>query len=223
MIGMAHNVDVAVAGVAVRAELLERRLGVGAVARERLRDLLVDDDEDLDALLGLAPQHAVQPPFAVLGGWPPQKQLGAEPPVLDVDDLARALERDADGPKVVAAVHIPLDRVADRDGREAAVAVRAGHFLAPPVDLLLVRLVVPVVAVEDVCELSPRVLGVHQPDLEREQARVVAVACLAREVAFPALALLLAGRADRQFRGTAVVAASSRRHVSCLYLQEEKR
>ena len=66
----------------VRVQCFEGVLGVGRAHRHRLRDLLVHDDIDLHALLGLALQHAVQSPFFVERRGATEVQLGREPPVL---------------------------------------------------------------------------------------------------------------------------------------------
>jgi hypothetical protein len=134
VVRVAHDDDVAVAAGAVRTQALERLLGVRAVARQRVRDLLVDCDVDLDAELGLALEDAVEPPLLAVGRRPAQEQLRRQPPVGDVDALGGTLERDADGPEVVAAVDVPFDVVAVGLGRERAVAVRVRGLRAPPVD-----------------------------------------------------------------------------------------
>ena len=57
-------------------------LGVAGAHGHGLGDLLVDDDIDLDALLGLALQDAVEAPLLVVCRWATEVQLRCKPPVL---------------------------------------------------------------------------------------------------------------------------------------------
>jgi len=183
VIRVSDHRDVAVSLTAVRTQTLERLLGVRAVARERVRDLLVDADVNLDPLLRLPLEYAIQPPLPLLRRRPPQKQLGTQPPIFDVDTLGRALQRHTDRPEVVPAIDIPLDLVPLRLGGKRLVPVLSRLLLAAAIDRLLRWLVVSVVGIEDVCELPPRVLCVHQLDFDGEEVRVTAVAAFAVEVA----------------------------------------
>lgn len=109
-------------------------------------------------------------------GRSPQKQLWAQPPVLDVDALFRVVKSSADGPEVVSAVHIPLDVIADGLLRKALVAVRLCDFTSPVVGPLLVQFVVAVIGVEDIGKLAPGSLGMDELDFDGVEMRVVAVA-----------------------------------------------
>ena len=84
---------------------------MGRIAADSLLDLFVHDDIDLDSRLSFTLQDLVEPPIWVVEGRTTEKQLWAEPPVLDVDDLFRCLKGNADGVEVVAPIDIPLDLV----------------------------------------------------------------------------------------------------------------
>jgi hypothetical protein len=64
----------------VLVHVLEVVLGVRRAKAHRLCYFLIDHDEDLDALLGLAKKNAVEAHFVVLGGDPSKEELGGEPP-----------------------------------------------------------------------------------------------------------------------------------------------
>jgi hypothetical protein len=58
-------------------------LGVRGAHGHGLRNLLVDDDIDFDALLGLAFQDSVETPLGVRSRRAAKIQLRSEPPVLE--------------------------------------------------------------------------------------------------------------------------------------------
>lgn len=75
VVGMAHTGN-------VRVQVFERMLGVAGAHRHGLRDLLVDNDIDLDTLFGLAFQDTVQAPLFVVSRRTTEVQLRREPPIL---------------------------------------------------------------------------------------------------------------------------------------------
>lgn len=173
---MAQDLDVSVARRSFRAEIAQRMFRMGRVASQCLVDLfhgsvsqaaqyrrpgsylLVHNHINLHPRLGTAFQHLVQSPFLGQERRPPQKQLGRQPPVFDVDDLLGLLESDGDGPQVVQCVDIPLDAIVLPDGGEGLESMGFGDRGSLPVGFLLVLLVVAVVGVDDVEELAYFVL-----------------------------------------------------------------
>lgn len=93
--GLKLGSDVLAGGCVVRVaehldvlmESLEGVLGVRRVAGQRLGDLLVHDNIDLDTSLGSSLQHVVQPVLVVLCWRAAQVQLRRQPPVQDEDGL----------------------------------------------------------------------------------------------------------------------------------------
>lgn len=169
---MPHHDNIPMSRFPIFTQILQRLLRVPTIARDRLCNLLVHHDIDLDPLLRLPFQQAIQPPLPLRTRRPPQKQLGAQPPVLDVDDLARLLNRLADGPEVVASIDVRFDSVAGARGREGFVRVRELFLAALAVNCLLVGFVVAVVGVEDVFKFTEAVLGVGEGDFNGEEVRV---------------------------------------------------
>lgn len=55
---------------------------------QSLRDLLVDNDPDLNAPLGGSLEHVVQPVLLIASGRSAKIQLRAQPPVQNIDALA---------------------------------------------------------------------------------------------------------------------------------------
>ena len=66
MVGMAHNLNIAVSRGPFRAQGLQRVLGVLRVASDSSLDLAVDVDVDLDAGFGFSLEDLVQSPFLVI-------------------------------------------------------------------------------------------------------------------------------------------------------------
>lgn len=84
----------------------------------------LDDDVDLDALLGLALEQIVQ--SVPLVSRPPEVDLGRDPPVVNVDLLLGHVDRAREVPEVVSAVDEPLGGAVDAEGRERVESVSAG-------------------------------------------------------------------------------------------------
>lgn len=129
-------------------------LRVGAVARNGGRDLLVNDDIDLDTCLGPPLQHLIQPPLLVEVGRSSEENLWTQPPVFDVDDVLCLFQRDTDGPEVVTPVDIPLDLVSVSFRGKGLEAVGFGNALTFGIGFLLVLFVVTMVRVDEVVELA---------------------------------------------------------------------
>lgn len=114
----------------VRVQRLERVLGVGRRHAHRLRDLLVDYNVNLDALLCLALQDSVKAPLGVIGRRAAKEELWRKPPVLsctyktdmsttksditthqDEDTFLGTVKHLGQRPEVVASVNVPMVRV----------------------------------------------------------------------------------------------------------------
>lgn len=80
VVRVSEHLDVLVKG-------LEGMLGVLRVAGQRLSDLLVHDDVNLDTTLGGSLQHVVQAVLVVLCWRAAQEQLWGQPPIQDEDAL----------------------------------------------------------------------------------------------------------------------------------------
>lgn len=141
VIRMPHDDNVPVARGPLRAEVVKSALRVARVAGNSRLDLAVDADIDLDAGLGLALEDVIQTPLLILVWRPAEEELGAEPPVGEIDGLLGALERLRHGPEVIAAVDVPFDQVVVADREERFVAVFFRDVVALLVAALLVLLV----------------------------------------------------------------------------------
>lgn len=117
-------------------------------------DLLVDNDIDLDTCLGATLQYLIEPPFLVLNWRATQEQLRGKPPIGDIDGLGCLFQRLRDCPKVVQRIDVPLDAVPLANWREGLEPMRIGNPRALTVCLLLVRLVVTMIGVDDIVEFA---------------------------------------------------------------------
>ena len=160
VVGMPHDFDIAISRTPLRTQALEGMLRMLAIACYRSLDLSINDNVDFDSCLGPPLQHLIQAPFLIVVRRPPEKELGRDPPILDIDDLFRPLERDADGVEVILPVDVPLDFVSGTLRGEGAEAVRFADSRALVVCSLLMLLVVSVVGVGKVLELAELVLQV---------------------------------------------------------------
>ena len=57
------------------------------LTRQSRPDLLIDDDADLDTPVGGGLEHIVKAILLIAGRGPAQVELGAQPPIEDVDAL----------------------------------------------------------------------------------------------------------------------------------------
>lgn len=113
-----------------------------------MRDLFVNANVDLDALLGLLLKKLVQTVLLRVPWGTAQEELGREPPIRDVDGLCRLLERYGYGPEIVATIDIPLDQISVSLRKVRSEAVLLGNVGSLGVTALLVLFVVSVVFVE---------------------------------------------------------------------------
>lgn len=104
MIWVTHAGNVVVA-------VLEEVLGPVGAHGHGLGHLLVDHDEDLDALLGLANKQTVQTPLWEFGARAAKEELWGQPPVGNVDALLGAVEDRRQRIEVVVAVDVPVQTI----------------------------------------------------------------------------------------------------------------
>ena len=146
-------------------------LGVGTVASQGLRDLFINYHKNLDTGFGSSLEHLIESPFLIVVGWSSEKQLGAQPPVRNVDSLLGPLQRYRDGIKVVSAIYIPLDLISfpfRGKGLETMAFCDSGALL---IRLLFMLLVMPVIGVDKVSKLANLVLEVDRLDFGIVQVR----------------------------------------------------
>ncbi len=113
---------------------------------------------NLDLRRRLSLQNLIQPPLLIKLRRPPQKRLTAQPPIRNVDCLARPLQRLADCPKVVAPIDVPLHEIAFALGWKGLVSVGSGDCGSLSITSLFVVSVVSVVWIDDVCDFVDFVL-----------------------------------------------------------------
>ena len=93
--------------VAGRIIVLQPVFRMVGAQRKSLRDLLVDDDINLDTAVRSIEQQLVESVALVLRGGSSQVKLRAEPPVEDPDGVAGVLKCFGDCPHVAACVDVP--------------------------------------------------------------------------------------------------------------------
>ena len=135
------------------------------ISFEQTRDtnLFVHNNINFHTSLGATLQDLIQSPFWVFGRRPAEEQLRGEPPVLDIDGLCGFFQSFGDSPEVVHAIDIPFNAIALVDRRVGLEAVRLGDGSSLVIRRLLVRLIVAVVAVDDVEEFANLALQVRRP------------------------------------------------------------
>ena len=165
VIRVSHDSNVSSTFSALWTQCLQRMLGMGGIAAYGSLHFLIHDHIDLNTSFCPSLQDLVQPPFLVVIRGPPQEQLWAEPPILNVDGLLRPLQCDANSPEIISTIHIPLDHVAVMLGCKALESVALGNFAPLLIGPLLVRFIVAMVGIEDVFELAKLVLQMVRLDL----------------------------------------------------------
>lgn len=91
---------------------------------------------------------------------PPQEQLRAQPPVLNVDSFFCSLQRHGHGPEVISPIDVPLDLVSISCRSERLEPVKLCDMGPLTIGCLLVLFVVAMIGVDDVLELADLVLEV---------------------------------------------------------------
>lgn len=165
VVRVAHDANVTEPGLSLLNEAVEGILGVGGVASDGCSNLLVDNDVDLDASLCSALQDFVKTPFLGEVRRTSQEELGADPPVFEVDNFLGPFEGHGDGVEVVAAIDVPLDVVTLTLRSIRLETVALGNSSTLGVSPLLVLLVVAVVSIDQILKLADAVLQVNGADL----------------------------------------------------------
>ena len=224
MVWMSHDPDVSCSFGALRTQRLQGVFGVGRVAAYRRLDLFVDHYVDLDPSLCPSLQHLIQPPFLVEVRRPPQEQLGTYPPILKIYRLFGALQRDADGPKVISRIDVPLDHVSIVFRGKAFKSVALGDLGPLLIGDLFMLLIVTVVGIKNVFELAELVLDVRSFDLCVVDVGVLELFAKPAKkfVVFGSMIVGGGGLAGNQARGTRHVAGERVRRVGELLKGREE-
>lgn len=164
MIRMPHDPDVAMTRSSLRTERIERMLCMAGVASQSCLDFLVHTNIDLDPSLGSPLENLVQSKVLLVICWPSQKQFWGQPPVANVNGFLGLLKRNRDGPKIVAAVYVPLDEIALALGKEGFESMRLTNCSAFLITALLMFFIMAMTFVE--LYFSPLVVrtkSIHEP------------------------------------------------------------